>query len=445
MSAQPVEDPQRSAVDDLKELRASFFADTTPQKTSPSPAPGLFISQEPLSAAEQLKGEMDPGISPAHLVSEITLDLDYQQIPATVAPSDLTTSADQLALVADQPLLTRSHPHLTGISDTLESERLPHEDDEDEKKPGQTELVITLPMAASSRDRYLRVISDSKEAMIEFGQVFASSLSRVPDEALTAKMDSIFQQLLDICDLPPFADDFHNLSPREMMRHATNSNCKFSFVYEFLNQIRDLSTRILILSRPGTAFQYLEAILSASDFEYTVFGRKNMIDHDSEGLTVVLANAEDDLTAIHGTIDVVIMFDNIARSAELPASLAYEEDVATLVLSLVVMYSLEHIDLQLGPGPEGLERKNALNLATATVKHSLASPESTYQDPHEVAEIFAKFLRHPEDGLNWEQQVLPDDVFDLWLTQSQNDTGSEAALQDSSGDPINRKRPSVGV
>lgn len=445
MSAPPVEDPQRSAVDDLKELRASFFAETTSQKTSPSPVPDLFISQEPLSAAEQLKRDMGLGISPAHLVSQTRLGLDYQQTPATVAPSDLTTSTDHLALVADQPLLTVSHQLLTGVSDTLESERFPHEDDEDGKKPGQTEFVITLPMAASSRDRYLRIISDSKEAMIEFGQVFASSLSRVPDEVLTTKMDSIFQQLLDICDLPPFADDFHDLSPREMMRHATNSNSKFSFVYEFLNQIRDLSTRILILCRPGVAFRYLEAILSASDFKYTVLGRDSMTDHDGEGLTVVLAKAEEDLTTIHGTIDVVIMFDNFARSVELPANLAYEEDIATLVLSLVVMYSLEHIDLQLGPGPEGLERKNALNLATATAKHSLASPESTYHDPHEVAEIFAKFLRHPEDGLNWEPQVLPDDVFDLWLTQSQNDTGSEAVLQDSSGDLNSRKRPSVGV
>ncbi|KAK0719622.1 hypothetical protein B0H67DRAFT_573592 [Lasiosphaeris hirsuta] len=406
-------------------------------------ASGTSPSNEPLSAEDPnqtvglgLSGGLSDaglGIHPSHFVTG-GQSFAHEQIPATVAPSDLTTSTDHTSLIHDALPLAQYG---------LESRLSPPEANFDEPEEGKrTDFIVTLPMAASSRETYLRVISENKLTMIEFGQVLATSYSN-PGEPLIAKMDAIFQQLLDICDLPAWAKDIPNMGPDEMMRHATNTNSKFLFVYEFLNDLRDLNSRVLILSRPGPTFEYLEAVVAASDFTYTVLGRGPLREHDTDDIDVILATTSQDLSTIHKPIDVVIAFDYIARSVELPPSLAYD-DIDLVVLSLLVTHSLEHIDFQLGRELEGIERKGALNLALATAKDLLRNPESGHPEPHDAASIFASFLRNPENGLNWEHQVLPDDIFDVWLSSQvePESSGNVPQHPEVLNGPTNRKRTS---
>ncbi|KAK1760813.1 citron Rho-interacting kinase [Echria macrotheca] len=455
MAAPPMEENPRSAIEELMDLRTSFFEQPQPRQSSQSPAEPYqpttepyhqpdaerYQPEEPLSAVEQLKRDIGLGIASADLPPPEFADLDYQRVPATVAPSDLTTSAEPLSIV-DRSLPPSALGILPGITESVELEPSPQGDDEDERRLDQTEFIVTLPMAANSRDRYLRLIAERRATMIEFGDAFAKSLSIVPNDALVSEMDDLYRELLDICDLPSYAADIHDMSPSDMMRHATGTNTKFSFVYEFLNQIRDLNSRVLIMSRPGLTFEYLQAVLSASDFHYTVLGQGDgMMEVAAKGLSIILAQAGDDLTATGGGIDVVVVFDNVARSIELPASLGYD-DIGPVVLSLVVTYSLEHIDRQLGQSLTGLERKNALNLAVVTARPFLASPEGGHPEPHELAEIFANFLKNPEGGLSWEPVILPDDVFDLYLSsQAENAENSDIGLHpDGSAQPNPRKR-----
>ncbi|KAK3358951.1 hypothetical protein B0T25DRAFT_577161 [Lasiosphaeria hispida] len=406
---------------------------------------GASSSDEHLSA-EDLNQAMDLGLSgdlsqaglrihPSHFVTG-RQSFEHEQIPATVAPSDLTASVDHTSLIKDAlPLAQYGLDSRPSLSDA-------NFDEPEEGK--RSDFTVTLPMAASSRETYLRVMTENKATMIEFGEALATSYLP-PSESLVAKMDAMFEQLLEICDLPAWAKDIPNMGPGEMMRHATNTNSKFLFVYEFLNDIRDLSSRVLILSRPGLAFEYLEAVVAASDFAYTVLGRGIIREQDSDGMDVVLATTNQDLSTIRGQIDIVIAFDYISRSVELPPSLAYDDVV--VVLSLLVTHSLEHVDFQLGQlGHEldGIERKGALNLALATTKDLLRNPESGHPEPHDAASIFANFFRNPESGLNWEHRALPDDIFDVWLSSQvqPESSGDVSQHQEVLNGPTNRKRTS---
>jgi hypothetical protein len=164
---------------------------------------------------------------------------------------------------------------------------------------------------------------------------------------------------------------------------------------------------------------------------------------------VILAEAtpELDLANIRfeSGLDVVITFDAAARAVNIPPSIGWEE-MPPIVLSLIVNYTLEHINLQLGSDLEGLERKNALNLVTAAVKGLLSAPEDNQPDPHVAAEMFANFLRSPDDGITWEHYVLPEKVFNLWLSSQpeSDELQSDGLLQvGSSNGSRSRKRPSV--
>jgi hypothetical protein len=452
-----------------------------PAIVSPSavlPQIGNFAEQLEVSAAPADPSELQTSLGeqpvpstshldqqPGDLNQHIGIDLDmpaetalgYELPPATVAPADLTTSLEHIPDIHDD--LPPGNQILGGDVEHSAPTSLDHPDqfgldlgadEQDEDDSHGRSLIVTLPMAANTRAKYLETISQNKATMIKFGEVFANSYSSLPDASLVAKIDAIFDRLHNLCDLPAYDDDLPELAKVEMMKHATNSNSKFSFVFEFLNGLWDINARILILSQPGRVFEYLEAVVSVTDCPYTVLGQEGSTGQSTEGTSVILAVAGQDLSKVQGGVDVVIAYDHLARSVELPDTLGFES-MAPMVLSLVATYSLDHIEQQLveqqlverhlvEQEEDGLERRNALNLATGTAMEYLRNPERQSPEPHEAAKTFATFLRKPETGLNWEPHPLPENIFNIWLSSQQLTQESQPDLPIAAG---GRKRPLV--
>jgi hypothetical protein len=426
----------------------------------PDPSVPQTSPREPLSIVEELNRQI--GLSVGGSIEDAGAggnNVGFETPSATVAPADLTTSLEHASGIhehislGDQPFPAQGAEHLENVSG------YPHPDgfgldmdaEEQEDDAHGRHFTVTLPMAANTRQTYLNTIAENRAIMFNFGEVFASSDERVPDAPVVARMDAIFERLLDLCDLPAYDDSIPDMGKGDMMKHATNSNSKFSFIYEFLKGLEDINIRVLILSQPGRVFEYIEAVVLAIDRPYSILGQEGSGQQSIDGMSVVLAVSGQDLSAVQGGVDVVIAFDHTARSVELPATLNYES-MAPIVLALVATYSLEHIDQQLLEiEPEDidfLERKNALNLATGTAAKYLRSPERQYPEPHEAAKVFADFLRSPESGLDWEPHPLPADIFDLWLSSQERGQQTQALShpdRDVSSGPGTRKRPSVSV
>ena len=485
-TAQPMEEPALVSPSAILPPAGSFAehleASAVPTELEASPAdepPTLETSatEQPLEAVEEpaeqplqiveeptehpLEFDHDMGMDFSMNTVAVDHDINFEHPPQTVAPSDLTTSVEHISIphddlsVGDQILggdLEEAAPvSADGEPDDFSHDQGVDEQDEDDDDDAHSRhFTVTLPMAASTRATYLETIERNKDNMIKFAQVFATSYTSIPDTAVVAKVDALFERLLSLCDLPAYEDDLPELGKQEMMKHATNSNSKFLFVYEFLTGLWDINSRILVLSAPGRAFEYLEAVVAATDCPYSILGQEEP--KRADGASVILAVAGQDLSTVEGGVDVVIAFDHAARAAELPPTLAYEA-MAPIVLSLVATYSLDHIDQQfvqvMEEDMDSLVKRNALNLATAKAREYLRTPESRNQhiQPHEAAKTFADFLRSPDIGLDWEPRPLPADVFEVWLNSqdrtqlSQSQIDQADVLNESGG----RKRPSVST
>ncbi|KAJ4420418.1 hypothetical protein N0V85_000586 [Neurospora sp. IMI 360204] len=411
------------------------------------PSPGLHPASvisngETISAVEQLRRSLGLPFTPNAPHTELDISPEpvethehvaSDEMPETIAPSDLDVSTGHDALPSHEHVdFEQNNDDMSHTSRNMDSE-------EPEEESELTEFLVTLPMAANSRPQYLETIDKNKAAMEEFCQAFSESHPAMPNDSLTAKIDSLFQRLADLCDLPAYADTIPAITPTERMKHATGTNTKFSFIYEFLHLARDLNLRVLILCRPGRTFDYLEAVVSTPGFNYNVLGRDEPTPSDeaSDGLWVVLASPDQDLSAVRGPIDVAIKYDHETRSTRLPPGLV------PVVLSLVVSYSLEHVDLQLNQMEHGLsdlEKKNALTLAiaTPTARRLFVSPPDEGHEPHKAAELFACFLQNPENDLSWDPQVLPADVFDGLLNSQNRMESAQHVLP--SRDSTGRKR-----
>ncbi|KAK4241274.1 hypothetical protein C8A03DRAFT_41329 [Achaetomium macrosporum] len=477
----------RSAVEIMRQLQAEVFgtspdlapsADSRPEADPASPSsafPGMDNFTQHLEAAKAppqdpsaletssgerpplATGEINQPVStnvsmPDENVVRGSHSMEFEHPPATVAPADLTASVehtsgtDDVLSTGDSQFLEQERvmPISTSIGPDQLSLDVGADEQEEDDSLGR-HFTVTLPMAANTRAIYLNAIAENKATMIKFGDIFANSDSSLPDASLVAKMDAIFERLLNLCDLPAYDDSLPQLNKDDMMKHATNTNSKFSFVYEFLSGLWDINARVLILSQPGRVFDYIEAVVSTAGIPYSILGNEGS-GQPTEGVLVILAVAGQDLSKVQGGVDVVIAFDHAARSVELPATLAYET-TAPIVLSLVATYSLEHIDQQLLEVEQDLdafERKNALNLATAAAVKYLRDPEvRRYPEPHEAAKTFADFLRNPESGLEWEPHPLPPGIFEIWLSSQERtqDSQDHTHQADVLTGPSSRKRP----
>ena len=425
---------------------ADLLANTAPDPTATSfeEDPDLSTGLSRISAVEHLK--MALRMSP---LDESEPEYDENR---TIAPADLSTpfgidlSGSNGAVLSNdaipveklvEDVLATAEPYSPAEGDVESHAAHASHAAYFKPDPSEREFIVTLPIANNMRHVYLDVIRRNKAIMTAFGGLFGSETPQSPPETLVANLDQVFEELYDLCDLPSFAESLPTMTPEEMRKHATGTSSKFSFVYEFLEQIRDTSLRVLIVSKPGRAFLYLDALLSSSGFNYSHLGAEPSHVDDEDALSVVLATSDMSIPSLP-EFDVLINFDHTTRSIKV--------DNATCVLFLVVAGSLEHIDLKLSDEMDPMERRNALNYATVAARELVDEPDREQPQPHEAALVFAQFVKWPENGIVWESQELPPETFDFWLSSQpsmQEAQQGPALVVDISTRSSSRKRQLV--
>lgn len=460
-SLSPAAQPQQAGASNVVAASSGQYTAAGDLTASPALHPASAIGDTPSNAQSPHVQYTLPHLR-ANLVDR---HQNEAIVPATVAPLDLAPAAEPSTIqdiavpeATSHALFEASTSEETAddVLPGIESQQSPTEM-EDESflaavvRPvtaGSNGYIVTLPMLASTRAQYLKAIHANKSSMLAYGDFFTTDNAKIPDGALISTMDSIFQHLSDLCDMPAFAESLPEMTPDGKKKHATGTNSKFSFVYELLEQLQDLDTRVLLVARLGRVLEFVEAVMATSGFSYHHLGQGTAASDDSEKLAVILASSDQDLTGIQPGVDVVILFDSSARSVDLPESLARDGMAHPIVLSLVVTCSIEHIDLRLSENMDPLSRRNAVNFALVASQELIRDPKrSGFMEPHEVALHFAEFIRDPDADLEWEPQGIPDDLFDFYLSSQvppREPLGDSAGLGDDSARSKSRKRLIVG-
>lgn len=379
------------------------------------------------------------------------------QLTMSIAPSSLNITPAPAQQPVSLPLYESEEQHhetvLPGIEsgrsslEPKQAEHVQHTDElsdaeEEQAEHGSNEHIITLPMFASTRRAYTETLDSHRSLMRRYNTYFKTDSLSVPDHQLVDEVDAVFAKLQAYCDLPLFFETLSQpMNTQEMKKYSTNTNTKYSFVYELLDRLKHERLRILILSQPGPVFNYLEAIVSEVGCKYTTYLKSQMVtpedDSQDQPLHIVLETTDQDVSRLP-RVDAVILFDNTARSLDIAIPWSVP------ILSLVVTYSIEQIDLRLSHDMDQLERRNALILVSFESKKLLNVQEYEFNEkpPHEVAEIFGDFLRQPGD-LDYEPCSMPDEYFDVYVgsqgTQSRVENGPDMVATTN-----DRKRPFDG-
>lgn len=396
--------------------------------------------------------------------------IDQDAVPATIAPSVLSTNAEaDLFSTSSLPIVSNSIIPTDTIEDAVagilplvhspksspDSQQIPVFSEQILRETdisGRNEQIVTLPLPANLRHVYLGILTENEPVMEEFTQVFSEDVYRVPDDSLVLKVDEMLRRLYDLCDLPASHEDIPLSTAEDMTKYARDTNSKFLFIYELLDGLRDVGHQVLILARPGRVMEFLEALLSARQFNYRRLDKLEIHQpNPDEPLRVILAPTNSPASELPAGVGLVLAFDHTSRSSGLLA--AYEtandsEELGPMILSLVVTHSVEHIDLRISSSMDPLERKNALVVSVVQARDLIAEPERGYPEPHAAADVFASMIKDPTAEVFFEQQIIPDEVFEVYMSSQ----AQARATQRSSVPPdvesdrsVSRKRQLVST
>lgn len=430
-------DPSNPPVDPTSWVHgppSELFTDSIEPQHDASTMNSAMASLKQPAAALGAMEELD--LSSSALKPHMGASLEEgSDVPVTVTPSALFTSMDLnvppgLSLRPGGEMPEEAEPGVassegqddTAMHDEQDFDILPSEDS------APNEYLVPIPPAARIRAEVLEFINQHRHEINAFTTNAYGDVAQSPDHISSAKIDEILQHLTELSNLPPYHKDLSNLSEEESVRYARDTSSKLSFVYEFLEGLRDAAVEIAILADSGTVLKQLEAIVSHGGFAYRHLRGSWPQVPTGQGSACRVVLIDTSINDAHPvqTANIVLAYDQTAEHSGLldqykTDSLDKQEP---LVFSLVEVYTLEHINRRLSPAMGPFERKQAQAICVAFLSRHLED-EWMYEripQPHEMAQDLIRYLvddeglfTHPETRWEtWEHQTVPEDVFDRY-------------------------------
>ncbi|RSL58496.1 hypothetical protein CEP54_007743 [Fusarium duplospermum] len=421
---------------------------TTPEEPAPSISPASIMAIPNQSAVDRMQEivNMSFGDSADSLSQSLIAQESEMVPPGTISPAAITRSVDMLESThtldfSNQGTLSSRIDESSGQEITMG--QVPDEQESDASSQSSHRYenasphIVTLPMHASRRPYYEAIIVDHKNDIHEFGSMFTEGMDEEPSEALKDKIDKLFNRLLNICDYPQdiVGTPLERLPSPDLAKYCCDANPKFNFLFEMMSALGEKETGILIVARSAELLRLLFAVTEAVGIECSAESIGKQSDYPSvTRITLALTTEEFDPYKF----DVVIGYDYGFSSSSMAKQLSKENvRKPPLVLLLTTTHTIEHIALRKSQDMSTLESKNSLLASVILARRYLEDPERGYGDPHQVAEIFSNYLNGITDAVSWEPQGIPDDVLDVFATNSQSQSLPEDGL--TSGNNLKRK------
>ncbi|KAK1730429.1 uncharacterized protein BDZ83DRAFT_404979 [Colletotrichum acutatum] len=363
----------------------------------------------PPESAEQLPITISPSdisrsVEPEEASNTLPQPEDH---PMDMLPEDQTTAGDQSTVTSPDI----EEPYLSGPPTAVD----------------QSEYLVTLSFPANIRPLYRSTIKSYRNAIEQFTKDMQSE-EDVVDKNAVESIGKMLNQLRDICDMPaPLDGDSINvLSAEDLKKHAMGTNSKFFFVGRFLERLQTSHKKILIVARDINVIGYLEAIVGTGEMAYSLKGLHELESQDEHSLLVVLVHSEQALVDDLSDFDVVIGFDSSILQTDLLDQWGKMNGKKPMLLRLTTTCSIEHLELLLPADFTGLVRQNALCIAVCQSRKISYLDERDNQgvmiDHYAVS--FANQAILPDPGFDWDPELIPSSVLDLY-SSSQPESQAE--------------------
>jgi hypothetical protein len=270
--------------------------------------------------------------------------------------------------------------------------------------------VILLPLAAMVRNVYKATITNCKRDIMAFLN------NDEMDPGILEQMDSMVEELKMLTDHQDLTTEMSlsqsNVPDEHQAKWAETCSTKCLFVRYMLSNLRKEEKHIAILARPGRMLDILESILKVNGFIYERPDRPSQSNNRAIGplRVTLLPTGVTGGQYVVNRADAVIAFDETFRLAERYSNILrthlYEPGRLAPLISLVVAYSAEHLELCLPVFDDPVERKVCLVDFIVQKRESLGELDEGLLEPQQAAAAVAQYLHF--DDPSWPLPQIPD-------------------------------------
>ncbi|KAG9234408.1 hypothetical protein BJ875DRAFT_461588 [Amylocarpus encephaloides] len=264
---------------------------------------------------------------------------------------------------------------------------------------GLSEYIVPLILTLTTRDLYLERIKTSKRLR----NAFRDDSSNL---AVAESIKLLLEELDMLCEHPDLLNE--DLSQKEVTqlnqaRYAETVSTKCMFLAALILALQNSEMHLLLLSRSGRMQEIVEAILAAYGFRNSAASRT--FTQPELPLKISVRSPRDINQEKSGSISAAIAVDSSLTAGQLERIRTKEQGQLAPLISLVVAYSAEHLDLCLDKSITGIDRSLMLIECIRQIRGDVGRlDKGVYENPPEAARLTAAFLT---SEFEWPLQNMP--------------------------------------
>ncbi|KAK3110560.1 hypothetical protein LTR53_015021 [Teratosphaeriaceae sp. CCFEE 6253] len=347
---------------------------------------------------------------PPKFVSSLIADEQDRRSPSAipaVQPHEVASQEDMNTSERYGTLLPQTHPHAMrngSISGNTGSERPLEVQD----PHAYQSYVVPITLLGHQRDQYASVAERDLQVLERFLE------TSTPDLQLTRDAERFIQQKRQIALHPDLVNGEtmtpYDVRPEQEAQWYIDCSAKFRFLKELLDDLRDHTLHITIVTQPGRILDMLETFLSGISVPCNRTGGVSSagMARDEQGLKVTLVSAGDTLPQPPSSAsDLVIALDPTARAeCATVQALTRGERKATLV-TLVVPKSIEHLEHSISTTLPDHTRLRMLMTGFNQYRQEAGKLDEGQLALTAAAKALAQHLAHPDTYREWPLVNLP--------------------------------------
>ncbi|CAK4017033.1 unnamed protein product [Lecanosticta acicola] len=286
------------------------------------------------------------------------------------------------------------------------SEQFPHPHEPSENLEAASVHSIPIVLGPHQRDQYFQNIYFQKKAIDGFLE------EQQPSEEQIVDAETVVERLRSISMHPDLVnhDALSQVStPERQAQWDVDSSAKFRFLNQLFRMLSERNMHLALVAAGYKVPDMLETFLRGTSIPYNRDPSARADFHASSlGLRVSIIDLEQDVASIDSAHLVIAMDGSVnyrhpvIRAARQQRTLDMTQTFtwATL-LTLVVPFTVEHIERCLAPGMSRKARAHVILSATRRVKDIAGKAEAGQVSPEKSATVIADFLQRRTDDTEW--------------------------------------------
>ncbi|EMC94269.1 hypothetical protein BAUCODRAFT_36736 [Baudoinia panamericana UAMH 10762] len=259
--------------------------------------------------------------------------------------------------------------------------------------------VVPIALLGHQRDQYSATMKYEK-ALIE--QFLAATN---PDPELVSRVESLVARMLQVTLHPDLANaealTQYDLEPTQHAQWSIDCSSKFRFLKALLDGLRDQTLHILVVTPPDKTLDILDVFLTGITVRHrrvdAITEASLSIEH--EGLMVTILSTADRAPIQPSPADLVVALEPTISAASL-ANLVESSDPTTCV-TLIVPFSIEHIEMSISAAIEGTARLRTLISAVQQYRDDAGRLGEHQLKPDAAGNALAEWLARGNTGAEW--------------------------------------------